>query len=176
MYDATGTATCTNASSTTNYLLGDLFETDGGGSITSSYQDGPSGDLASFNGPPTAASTVSYLYYDGHGDLAAESNSSGSRTASHSYDPFGAPLETPPANATSHRYVGRWDKQFDSTSNLILMGARPYDPSIGRFLSVDPVDGGSLNNYDYAGQEPHQQLRPRRNDALRGGAGLDRWR
>jgi hypothetical protein len=34
------------------------------------------------------------------------------------------------------------------------MGARPYDPSLGRFLAVDPVDGGSLNNYDYSAQDP----------------------
>jgi RHS repeat-associated protein len=154
VYDSTGTSSCTTASSTTNYLLGDLLETNGAGAVTASYQDGPAGNLASFNGPPTTASTPTYLYYNGHGDLAAEANSAGTRTAAHSYDPFGTPLDTLPANTTTHRYTGAWDKQDDATNGLILMGARPYDPTLGRFLSVDPIDGGSLNNYDYAGQDP----------------------
>jgi len=34
------------------------------------------------------------------------------------------------------------------------MGARPYDPTLGRFLTTDPIDSGSLNNYDYTGQDP----------------------
>jgi hypothetical protein len=34
------------------------------------------------------------------------------------------------------------------------VGARPYDSSTGRFVAPDPVDGGSLNAYDYAGQDP----------------------
>jgi RHS repeat-associated protein len=156
-YDPTGALMSRVSSSpatTTTYLLGDLFETDGSGTITTSYTDGPAGDLASYNGPPTSSSTATYLYYDAHGSAAAEADSSGTLISSHTYDPFGGPLDSLPSNTTTHRFTGRWDKPFDTATGLVLMGARPYDPTTGRFLSVDPVPGGSLNNYDYAGQDP----------------------
>jgi uncharacterized protein RhaS with RHS repeats len=34
------------------------------------------------------------------------------------------------------------------------MGVRGYDPALGRFLSVDPIRGGSANDYDYVTGDP----------------------
>jgi RHS repeat-associated protein len=148
----------TGGSTTTRYLYGGMdspvFETDTSAAITVSYIHGPDGDIAHYAGPPTLGSTVTFLYDDGHGNLAATADNTGARTNNYTYDPFGAPNDSVPSNTTTQRYVGGYDKQLDTTSNLIQMGARPYDPTLGRFLTVDPIDGGSLNNYDYADQDP----------------------
>ncbi|HEV7566349.1 MAG TPA: PA14 domain-containing protein [Microbacteriaceae bacterium] len=154
-YDAAGQIRSrTSGTATIRYLVGGLFETDGSGTITTTYVEGPRGALVRFAGPPTTSSTTTSLYYNGHGDVAADANSSGTRTATHTYDPFGAPLETQPTNTTAHRFTGAWDKQYDTAGSIVLMGARPYDPQLGRFLAVDPIEGGSANNYDYAAQDP----------------------
>ena len=112
----------TGASTTTRYLYGGtqtpIFETDTSATITLSYIQGREGDIAHYAGPPTTGSTITYLYDDGHGNLAATADNSGSRTNSYTYDPFGAPNDSVPSNTTTERWTGAFDKQLDTTSNL----------------------------------------------------------
>ncbi|MFJ3902250.1 RHS repeat domain-containing protein [Streptomyces sp. NPDC090025] len=53
---------------------------------------------------------------------------------------------------------GFLDKTADRTTGLTHIGAREYDPSIGQFISVDPLlstdQHQSLNGYSYANQHP----------------------
>jgi YD repeat-containing protein len=108
-----------------------LFETDSNAVILGFDVLGPAGDLARYAGPPASQTSVSYLYYNGHGDVTAEADSAGARTASYTYDAFGSPRQTAPPNALVERWAGRWDKSYDSTSGLEQMGARPYDQPWG---------------------------------------------
>jgi hypothetical protein len=39
-------------------------------------------------------------------------------------------------------------------SSFNRWGQRVYDSSLGRFLEVDPIGGGSANDYDYAYKDP----------------------
>jgi RHS repeat-associated protein len=49
---------------------------------------------------------------------------------------------------------GREGARTELPSGVIQMGARSYMPQLGRFLTPDPVPGGSANPYDYADQDP----------------------
>jgi RHS repeat-associated protein len=93
-----------------------------------------------------------------HGDVSATAALSPTVTAlkaTFSSDEFGNPTG---GSAGRFGWLGGKQRRTELTSGVIQMGARSYVPSIGRFLSVDPVFGGSANPYDYANQDPVNQL------------------
>lgn len=60
------------------------------------------------------------------------------------------------ADGTSYQYVGQHEEMTDSetspiTGGIVQMVARAYVPSLGRFLIIDPQEGGNANNYVYVG-------------------------
>ncbi|MBI3942399.1 MAG: hypothetical protein HY326_05245 [Chloroflexi bacterium] len=82
------------------------------------------------------------------------------------------------AMATNRLFIGQ---PLDSYINLIQMGARWYDPAIGRFISPDPIvpqpgNPQSLNRYSYGLNNPVRYTDPSGHfseDQLRGWFGDD---
>ncbi|MDW8807645.1 sugar-binding protein [Streptomyces scabiei] len=71
-------------------------------------------------------------------------------------DEFGNPRAG--QQATRYNWLGTHQRSSETVTGLSLMGARLYDPAAGRFLSADPVQGGSANAYDYANADPVNQF------------------
>lgn len=71
-------------------------------------------------------------------------------------DPFGNPRGTPPASWPGQR--GYVNGTLDNAVGLTHLGARDYDPALGRFLSVDPLvdisQPETLNAYTYSNNSP----------------------
>jgi RHS repeat-associated protein len=91
---------------------------------------------------------ASYYLADGLGTVRALSDSSGAVAGNYQYGAFGQPSSMNPA-AGRYTFTGY---QYDAASGLYYAGVRYYDPSIGRFLSEDPVP--STNPYPYAVNDP----------------------
>lgn len=159
-YDALGRRISrSEGSSITNYhhnANSDLtdYETDSSGALTSSFNRGADGLISEtdYSGTPT----TSYHLYNSHGDTSALSDQNGSVTGSYRYDSFGNPISgSPPENG----YTGKWQREKDSSTGMIRMGVREYDPVLGRFVSEDLLMGNTTdplqrNRYNFVKANP----------------------
>lgn len=91
--------------------------------------------------------------HQGTADLAVD-GTTGALTRRR-FSPFGETRGTAPLWPSQRAFVGGVN---DATTGLTHLGAREYDPTIGRFISVDPIlDLGNpqqLQGYAYANSSP----------------------
>jgi RHS repeat-associated protein len=122
---------------------------------TNAYVYGPSGTpIEQVN---LSTGTVTYLVSDALGSVRGVLSSSGSLTASTSYDAYGNPETTGGLSAdTPFGFAGGYT---DPTGLVYLIG-RYYDPQTGQLLSVDPELEQTQQAYAYTQDDPVNTVDP----------------
>ncbi|MFE6621817.1 DNRLRE domain-containing protein [Streptomyces sp. NPDC057740] len=140
------------AATTTNHYDGDSDSPDwtsASNGISRSLED-LAGNLIATT---SATGDVILQLSDLHGDIAAQIPLVDSTTpVVNSYDEYGNLL--PGTDPTRYGWLGGKQRSTETPSGATLMGVRLYDPTTGRFLSVDPIPGGNANAYDYVNGDP----------------------
>ena len=105
------------------------------------------------------ADTITYFHNDLLGSPAAATNESGTVIWREAYSGYGERIKNE-ANSAPNK-VWYTSRHQDADTGLVYMGARYYDPALGRFLSVDSMgfsEGNvhSFNRYAYGNNNPYR--------------------
>ncbi|MEV6605321.1 RHS repeat-associated core domain-containing protein [Kutzneria sp. NPDC051319] len=106
------------------------------------------------------AGGVTWLADDHQGTAQIAITSDTLKVTQRRQDPFGAPR----GDATFPGSKGFVGGTLDSSVGLTMLGAREYDPALGRFLSVDPklktTDPQQMAGYTYGDNNPITKMDP----------------
>ncbi|MFH8223139.1 polymorphic toxin-type HINT domain-containing protein [Streptomyces sp. NPDC018057] len=154
LYDADGQRLVRRDSTGTTLYLpnGNELHRDESGTVTGTRYYAAGGALAVRTG-----GKLFFLLPDQHGTATTEVTADAAQEVTHrKTNIFGGPRGTQPLKwAGDKGFVGGTN---DADTGLVHLGAREYDPSTGRFISVDPVmdlnDPQQLNGYTYGDNNP----------------------
>lgn len=113
----------------------------------------------------TSPNPATYFLADALGSVLGQVNQSGALVSSTSYAAFGAQLSSGTPSAVG--FTG----QLAGPDGLLYLRSRQYDPTLGQFLSPDPVQPngsstGGFNRYSYALNDPSRLVDPSGRDAV----------
>ncbi|HEY7779855.1 MAG TPA: RHS repeat-associated core domain-containing protein [Ktedonobacterales bacterium] len=119
-------------------------------------------------GSDPATAPRDYYVYNGHGDVVALTDASGTPVAAYGDDAWGAVTVDTEHFANGWRnpyfYDGHDGARYDVETGLYWLSVRAYDPTLGRFLSHDPLGRAPLffadQPYAYAGNHPLVNVDP----------------
>ena len=175
-YQQTATNNVTGVTTTTTYV-GNLFQVVSTPSGTQ-YQHSilaAGGVVAVHTLDQAGNASTSYIHTDHLGSVDTETNDQGVVTLQMSFDAFGLRRDpnnwsydlTPTQVATQQDPTHKgytYQEQLDNVE-LVHMNGRVYDPTIGRFISADPViqapfNTQSFNRYTYVFNNPLRGIDP----------------
>jgi RHS repeat-associated protein len=104
--------------------------------------------------------TTEYYVSDFRGSTVAmvDATNAANITHKYQYDDFGGVTQQQESDVNPFRYVGKYGVMYEN-DHLYFMRARYYDPTIGRFMSEDPV--WSTNLYPYGNNNPIASIDPK---------------
>ncbi|MEV6552772.1 RHS repeat-associated core domain-containing protein [Streptomyces sp. NPDC051597] len=133
-----------------NGPLGLSAETTGG--VDTGFNREPGGTLNSM----TTGGKAYYYLTDALGSVIGLADQSGAKVNTYTYSPRGVSRSTVEAAPQPYRFAGG----HQDPTGLYHLGARYYDPNIGRFTQPDP-SGQEKNPYLYAEGDPVNRIDPR---------------
>ncbi|MEU6402196.1 polymorphic toxin-type HINT domain-containing protein [Streptomyces sp. NPDC046985] len=166
LYDAEGNLLLQKGpSSTTLYLPGEQLTLNTGSGVVNSVRHYalPGGGSAVRTGSTATGSTSTYTFeiLDQHGTAGLALDSTAQTPTWREFTPYGASRG---ATVTWSDNRGFLNAVTDTTSSLTILGARQYDPTLGRFISLDPLIEATspqqLNGYSYAADNPVNEADP----------------
>lgn len=129
-----------------------LLELDGRNRVVRSFVHGPEVDDP-LGMVDHVIGEAYYYHKDRLGSVVAISNGQGLVVAEFAYGEFGTMIEQ--SNPAFYQPFTLTGRERDFESGLYYLRARYYDPTVGRFVSEDPIGlSGGLNMYVYVGSNP----------------------
>jgi RHS repeat-associated protein len=163
-YDGDGHRISQQVGTGTYFYLNDITT----GLPTVLQEQGPDGSIFYTRGrgliSATAPNFTFYYHYDAQSTIAGLTDSTGHLAQRYLYDIWGQRnMSVPGPQVGTQNKFGYTGEALDPGTSLYYLGARYYNPVLGRFISKDPFEGfaqvpSTLNRFVYALDNPASQV------------------